>query len=68
MSSQPTKRKRVFLENFMVSQANIRNFLTEYYSGDQVKKCEMGGACGNYGEGRRAYRVEVVKLGGKRPL
>jgi hypothetical protein len=52
----------------MVSLATIRNFLTEYYSGDQVKEYEMGGACANYGESRSAYRVEVVKRGGKRPL
>jgi hypothetical protein len=59
---------RVFLKNSMVSQATIRNFLTEYYSGNQVKEYEMGGACGTYGERRSAYRVEVVKLGRKRPL
>jgi hypothetical protein len=52
----------------MVSQATIRNFLTEYYSVDKVKEYEMGCACGTYGESRSAYRAEVVKLGGKRQL
>ena len=23
--------------------------LTNYYSGDQIKNCEMGGTCGTYG-------------------
>ena len=26
-----------------------RTFPTKYYSGDQIKKNEMGGACGTYG-------------------
>jgi hypothetical protein len=32
----------------------------ERYSGDQIKKTEMGKACGRYGERRGAYRVLVV--------
>jgi hypothetical protein len=42
-------------------------FLTEYYSNDQIKKNEMGGACGNTGDRRGAYRVLVGKPEGKRP-
>jgi hypothetical protein len=30
-----------------------------YYSGDQIKKNEVGGACSTYGEGRGAYRILV---------
>jgi hypothetical protein len=33
--------------------------LTKYYSHDQIKKKEMGGACGTYGDRRGAYRVLV---------
>jgi hypothetical protein len=32
-------------------------FLTKYYSGDQVKKNERGGACSTYGGRRGAYRI-----------
>jgi hypothetical protein len=34
-------------------------FLTEYYSGDQIKKYDMGGTCSTYGARRGAYRVLV---------
>ena len=39
-----------------------------YYSGDQIKKHEMGGARRTYGEKIGAYRVLVGKPEGKRPL
>ena len=42
--------------------------LTKYYSGDQIKKNEMGGACSTYGGRRGAYRVLVGKPNGKRQL
>jgi hypothetical protein len=42
--------------------------LTKYYSGDQIKKTELGGACGTYGESRGAYRVLVGKPEGRRLL
>ena len=29
--------------------------LTKHYSGDQIKKIEMGGACSTYGGRREAY-------------
>jgi hypothetical protein len=32
------------------------NYLTKYYSGDQIEKDEMGGACSTYEERRGAYR------------
>jgi len=35
---------------------------------DKIKKNEMGGACGAYGEGRGVYRVLVGKPEGKKPL
>jgi hypothetical protein len=38
------------------------------YSGDQVEKNGMGGACSMYGERRGACRVLVGKPEGKRPL
>jgi hypothetical protein len=39
-----------------------------YYSGDQIKKHEMGGARRNYGEKIGADRVLVGKPEGKRPF
>jgi hypothetical protein len=36
--------------------------------GDQIKKNEMGGACGTMGEGRGAYRILVGRPEGRRPL
>jgi hypothetical protein len=42
--------------------------LTQYCASDKMKKNEMGGACGAYGEGRGMYRVWVGKPEGKRPL
>jgi hypothetical protein len=42
--------------------------LTHYYSSDQIKMNEMGGACSTYGWKRRgAYRVLEGKPEGKRP-
>jgi hypothetical protein len=32
----------------------MRNFMIKYYSGNQIKKDEMDGACSSYGE-RSAY-------------
>jgi len=32
-------------------------FITKYFSGNQIRKYEMGRVCGTYGEGRRAYRA-----------
>jgi hypothetical protein len=42
--------------------------LTKYYSGDQIKNNEMGGACSTYWNRRVAYRVLVVKHERKRQL
>jgi len=39
--------------------------LTKYYSGDQLKKKETGGACGTNGGRRGAHRVLVGNLRGK---
>jgi len=41
---------------------------SKYYPGDQIKRIEMGGACGMYGERRRAYGGLEGKFEGKRPL
>jgi hypothetical protein len=38
------------------------------HSGDQVKKCEMGGTCDTNGERRGAYRALVGKPEGRRLL
>ena len=38
------------------------------YSGDQIEKNEMDGACSMYGERRGVYGVLVGKPEGKRPL
>jgi hypothetical protein len=40
----------------------------EHYSGDQIKKNEVGGAYSTYGDGRGAYRILVGRPEGKRPL
>jgi len=39
--------------------------LTKHYSGEQIEKSEMGGACSLYGGEERAYRVLVGKSEGK---
>jgi hypothetical protein len=38
------------------------------YSGDQMKKTEMGRECSTYGERRGEYRVLVAKPERRRPL
>jgi hypothetical protein len=38
------------------------------YPGDQIKKNEMGRACGTMGERRGKYMVLVAKPHGKKPL
>ena len=40
--------------------------LTKYYSGDQIKKNEMGGARSTYGERRDAYKILVGKPEGQK--
>jgi hypothetical protein len=47
---------------------NIFRLFTKYYSGKQIEKNEMGGACSMYGEKRGAYRVLMRKPEGRRPL
>jgi len=43
--------------------------LIKYYSGDQMKKNEMGAACSTYGgQERSVYGVLVGRPEGKRPL
>jgi hypothetical protein len=42
--------------------------LTKYYSVDQIKKNERGGACGTTGDRIDAYRVLARRPEGKRPL
>jgi hypothetical protein len=41
---------------------------TNYYSGDQIRKNEMGDHVAHMGEKRGAYRVLVRKPEGKEPL
>jgi hypothetical protein len=43
-------------------------YFTKYYSGDQIKKNEMGDDCSTYGNRTDAYRVLVVRREGKRLL
>jgi len=40
----------------------------QYCESDNIKKNEMGWACGAYGEGGGMYRVLVRKPEGERPL
>jgi len=42
--------------------------LTQYCSGDQIEKNEVGGACSTYGESRDVYNILVGNPEGKRPL
>jgi hypothetical protein len=42
--------------------------ITKYYSGDQIEKNEMGGACSTMGERSGAYRILVGTPDGRRPL
>jgi hypothetical protein len=35
----------------------LRSVLTKYHPGDQIRKNEVGGACGTRGNKRVAYRV-----------
>jgi hypothetical protein len=42
--------------------------VTRYYSGNQIEKNEMDGACSTYGEKRGAYRILVGRPEGRRPL
>ena len=46
----------------------IISLLTKCYSGDQIKKNEMGGACSSDGKERDGYRVLVGKPEERRPL
>ena len=43
----------------------LYDFLTKYYSGDQIKKNEVGGQVTRTREARGAYRALVVKHEGK---
>ena len=45
-----------------------KGILTQFCSGDKIKKKEMGGACSTYGEKRGVYKVLVGKPEGTRPL
>ena len=40
----------------------------KYFSDDQIKKHEMGGACGTYGVEERWIQVLMGRPDGKRPL
>jgi len=50
------------------TQREAFSLLTKYFSGDKIKKNEMGGACGTYWERRSLYGVLVGRLQGKRQL
>jgi len=43
-------------------------FLAKYYSGDEIGKNEVGGACGTYGKEERCDRLLVGKSEEKRQL
>jgi hypothetical protein len=40
--------------------------LTKYYSGDKIKKKEMGGACSTYGRDKRFIQGLLGRSDGKR--
>ena len=43
-------------EKTVQSAASRSALLTKYYSGDQIKNNEMGGACGTYGREERCIQ------------
>ena len=43
-------------------------YSSKFYTGDQIKKNEMGRACSTHEERRDAYRVLVGKPNGRRPF
>ena len=49
-----------------VQMSLLAVLLTQYCSGDQTEKSEIGGACSMYGERRGLYRVLAGKPEGKR--
>jgi len=42
--------------------------LTQYCSGDEIEKNEMGGGCSTYGKRRDVYRVLMGKPEEKEPI
>jgi hypothetical protein len=47
--------------DFSKIKNNSSVLLTQYCSGDQIEKNEVGGTCGTYEESRGVYRVLVGK-------
>jgi hypothetical protein len=43
----------------------VEPFITKYYSGNQIEKNEMGGACSTYGANRGAFRILVGRPEGR---
>jgi hypothetical protein len=39
----------------------------QYYSGDQIRKNEMGGTCGTHGGQEKCIKGYCGRAGGKRP-
>jgi len=62
------KRDEVTGEWRKLHNEELNDPLTQSFSGDQIKKNEMGGECSMYGERRDVLRVLVGKFEGKRPL
>jgi hypothetical protein len=62
------KQFRLMLASKELYWVRCSVLLTKYYSGDQIKKNEIGGARRTYGGRRGKYRVLVGKPEGKRPL
>ena len=54
-------------ENYVIRSLMICT-AHQYFSGDQIEKNKMGGACSAYGEKTGVCRVLVGKPEGKRPL
>jgi hypothetical protein len=55
------------LEKVTYRGAERSVYLTQYCAAGKIKKNEMGGTCGAYGEERGVHRVSVEKPEGKRP-
>jgi hypothetical protein len=54
--------------NILVAIFDSVRMLSNYYSGDQIEKNEMGGACSKYGGEKRCIQAFGGETGGKETI